>query len=86
MPRISILPGDPGYSHMQELRKAGETPRVYLDGKRVEHCITADESRGFVIRTACDAQGNPGDWRNPLNRRIVRGKVEIRTGDTPCPG
>lgn len=69
--RISILSGDPGYPALQKMRAEGRAPRVYLDGERVEGCITADEEHGFVTVAV-------GDWKDPLNRRNRRGMVEIR--------
>ena len=41
--RVSILKNDPGYSD------AALYCTAYLNGKLLEHCITADEELGIVI-------------------------------------
>lgn len=76
--RISILSGDPGYSALQKMRAEGRAPRVYLDGERIEGCVTADEHHGFVTVVARGEDGESLDWRDPLNWRNRRGVVEIR--------
>jgi len=57
--RLSIRKGDPGYRSLATCKLY----RVFLNDVELFDCETADEERGFVIRT----------WqtRHPLTRRVV---------------
>lgn len=61
--RLSVEPGDPGFNPLA----AGAGVRVYLDGRRVVDCVTADEEAGKVWilartddGTVCEDPTRPG--------------------------
>lgn len=73
--RISVLQGDPGY--LGDAASGRYT--AFLDGKKLERCVTADEEKGMALvysadsngRIITDATGTPAkEWRF--------GKVEIK--------
>lgn len=73
--RTSVLKDDPGYKNFA-FRKYD----IFLDGRPVRLCITADEEEGFVLVHAAGDDGKP--YPNETNTETVKirfqGKVEIR--------
>lgn len=41
--RVSVVKGDPGYKNVTH------NINVYLDGNKVDRCITADDQLGLVV-------------------------------------
>ncbi len=73
--RLSAVKDDPGYAPDAMYAEA------YLDGIRLQDCITADEECGLALVYAKDPNGkvlsDPVDPDRPLTT-VVYGKVEIR--------
>lgn len=76
--RLSVDKDDPGYSP-----KAFEA-RPFLDDVYQDHCITADEEEGIIIRFVYE-NGQPvlSEDRESIMTEIVKGKVKIKMGDEP---
>ncbi len=76
--RTSVYKEDPGFKNFV-FRKY----EIFLNGKRVPLCITADEEEGFVLVHEAGANGKP--FWNVLMTETVKacwtGKVEIRKRD-----
>lgn len=80
--RLSVRKLDRGYSFFAKYAEA------FLDGKRVDHCFTADEETGEVFRYRTDGDGHP--YRDPVNPYVLAverltGKVEIKWKKEPIP-
>ncbi len=72
--RISVRPSDPGYS----AKAFGAT--VYLDGKKIKKCFTADDELGVVYCCELDEKGQvqiDPENENNLKETEMRGNVEI---------
>ena len=70
--RLSTNTKDKGYDPSSTYRK------VYLDGKELDNCCTADEEEGMAIVYVEDENGDYEFDQFELKTRIVYGKVEIR--------
>lgn len=57
--RMSVDTEDAGYANWAAARARDEVALVYLNGERVDCCITADEEQGYIKRCALDANGKP---------------------------
>ena len=70
--RISVDPADPGYVQGSSIYQ------VYLDGRQLKDCVTADEERGNLI---CYKHENGKPVINKAGDEFVletlQGKVEI---------
>lgn len=81
MTRVSVNRGDAGYSQFCVAQAHGKKVFVFLDGKEVRDCVTADDERGFVVRCVLDDRGNvqadPVDPDTIWQERVM-GNVEIR--------
>ena len=71
--RISADRSDPGFDHSYR------SAIVFLNGKRVQRCITADEDLGVVIVHAVGADGNVifDREKGEVVREEVRGSVRV---------
>lgn len=49
---MSVKKYDPGYH-----KRAARFYVPFLDGREVEHCFTADEDQGYVLRHKTDENG-----------------------------
>lgn len=79
--RLSVRKDDPGYSPT-----AQRNAEAFLDGKKVDHCFTADEETGEVFLYRTDKDGHPyRDPENPdrLATERLTGEVEIRWKKKP---
>lgn len=72
--RTSVDPQDPGHKNFSP----GKWD-IYLDGKLVRYCITADEEEGFVLFHAADETGKIliDKAINETIKQTSRGKVQI---------
>ena len=70
--RMSVRQDDPGYS--LEAHRCS----AYLDGEKVEYCITADEEKGLVVVLDADENGKIKIVNDHLVDKFLYGKVEIR--------
>lgn len=73
--RISSNIDDPGYDAWMD--NAGRVIRIFVNGDELQHCITADEEEGYVIRHARDEEGYfilDGDY---IRSEIIHGDVQI---------
>lgn len=52
--RISVVEKDPGYSPIAH----HAVDKVTLNGELVEHCLTADEEKGYVLFYEVDENDN----------------------------
>ena len=80
--RLSAHEGDPGFLPWLRLRQQGKTVLVFLDGKKIEKVMTADEERGFV--TYCKTDPNTGLMfveDDEIATDIAYGTVKIVTED-----
>jgi hypothetical protein len=73
--RISVNKKDPGYDVEATIKY-----QPYLDGKKVDHCITADEEKDICICYKTDAEGKIvlNSFRDDTIRRVLRGHVVIK--------
>lgn len=77
--RISVSPNDPGRAAYDEMREAGKTMKVYLDGNEVFDVITADEEQGYVISNRTNPNGTLFmDPEGSLVQDVERGNVEVK--------
>lgn len=53
--RVSVEEHDPGYRNEATTGKY----EAYLDGEKVEMCITADEDQGYIKKYKLDSEGEP---------------------------
>lgn len=73
--RLSVEPEDDGYSPNANNYSA------FLDGEKINYCITADEEEGYIKKFKEDEDHIAVDeWGNPLTEEI-EGNVEIRKDD-----
>lgn len=76
--RVSVEKDDSGY------RKdaTGRNYEAYLNGKRVEKCITADEEEGYIKRFKTDSTGTEiiktENGERYLETEELYGNVEIK--------
>jgi hypothetical protein len=81
MTRVSSEKNDPGYAQLCAAAANGKRTQVFLNGKEISYCITADEEQGFVVRCVLNRFGkiqlNPVDKSRVWTERVV-GKVEVR--------
>lgn len=75
--RMSIRKSDIGYD------PEGYKYEAYLNGKKIDHCFTADEELGIAYLYDIDKEGNAQrDWSDSiggsLKEKEVYGKVEIK--------
>jgi hypothetical protein len=77
--RISIRPGDPGYTNHATLRAHGRRASVKLNGELQTYCLTADSDCGMVVRYMHPFQFDAD--RRALVDEVVHGKVEIEFQD-----
>lgn len=75
--RVSVNKNDPGY--VQDPFRYD----VYLNGKKLNHCFTADEEKGFVDCLFTDSVGK--FWVNEDHLVPCRmwGKVKVRRKNGP---
>jgi hypothetical protein len=73
--RTSVLKDDPGYKNF-----AFGKYNIFLDGRPVRLCITADEEEGFVLVHAVGDDGKPylNETRTETVKIRFQGKVEIQ--------
>lgn len=69
--RLSVMPGDVGFSPMA-LRA-----HVYLDGQRLPYCFTADEERGEAFVFAVHGDGALAHDGPTLLTERLTGEVRI---------
>lgn len=83
--RISADKNDIGHDNFAFLLSKARAEKkkiiVYLDGKEIKECVTADEELGFVIYNVLDEKGlpqvDPTD-SNCVWQERAKGKVELR--------
>lgn len=84
--RVSIRPSDPGHANFLGFGLHD----VYLNGRLVFDCITADEELGLIVRHARDENGryllqpttdSDGNEYEEIVTETIRGKVEIRNAE-----
>lgn len=80
--RISVREHDPGYRNEATTGKY----EAYLDGERVDMCITADEEKGYIEKYKLDEDGNhmfgfDKDDIRYLETEELHGNVEIKEKD-----
>jgi hypothetical protein len=83
--KLSINEGEPGYQQWVDVRIAGKTPRIFLDGVETSQVIAVDEEGGWVRRYAVDEITNRfrlNDDGDELLAETVTGKVRIVLDDT----
>lgn len=68
--RISIDQNDPGYIHFSNTNAVD----VYLDGIKLNKCITADEEKGEVICYIEELPLGADEWPT----EVLKGKVVIK--------
>ncbi len=75
--RLSVRKDDPGY----DPRAFGA--RVYLDGKEITHCFTADEERGYALVYVLNENGQPfiDPGRREPRWTALYGDVVIKPAD-----
>ncbi|OAI29767.1 hypothetical protein A1351_23305 [Methylosinus sp. R-45379] len=73
--RISVDKSDPGYRPDARLFTA------YLNGEKLEHCLTADDEAGEAVINYKDESGNFAHDGVTLLRRTLFGQIEIRKRD-----
>lgn len=72
--RSSADRDDPGFVNF----RPGQY-EIFLDGRRIDRCITADEERGVVVVFAAgEFNGHALTRDGELERLEFRGRVEIR--------
>ena len=79
--RVFSDKGDPGFALYCSLAGKGKKIEAYLDGDKVEHCITADDELGLVVRCVLDETGTIQIDPNNLNElwtETVEGDVLIQ--------
>jgi hypothetical protein len=81
--RVSIRPGDSGYSLHRHLRSNGKRAIITLNGEHESGAITADSEAGVLVRYKIDDEG---EMEFDLDREdyvdeVIHGKVEIEVVD-----
>lgn len=82
--RLSAEQHDPGHGPLMRLWEKNRVPEVLLDGNPIQHCKTADEELGYVVRYQRDELG---DYRlDPEKREVLTeqlfGHVQIVPPET----
>lgn len=77
--RVSVEKSDPGYRPDARLFTA------YLNGEKLEHCITADDETGEAVIHYKDESGNFAHDGVTFLQRTISGKIEIRHRDAGRP-
>lgn len=74
--RVSVRKDDPGYKNFFGVILY----EAYLDGKKVENVVTADEETGEVFFHARDEHGEfiLNEAKDAIIEKRLTGKVEIR--------
>jgi len=71
--RMSVRPSDEGFKNLKH------DAVVMFNGKEINHCVTADEEKGYVLVHQLDEAGKP--FLNPDGDDILMcemwGKVEL---------
>ena len=78
--RLSVQLYDMGNPAFEKLRAAGKRVSVFLDGKEIEDCLTADEDAGMVIVFCRDESGKliVNYQAGEVKRTFLWGKVRIK--------
>ena len=73
--RMSVKKDDPGYH-----KKAQWRYQPFLDGKKVDHCFTADEDQGYVMVHKTDDSGKImlKEDKSGIAVKQLFGRVELR--------
>lgn len=79
--RLSCDKNDPGYAAYMALGEKRHQVQVFVDGIRVQRCITADDEQRFACAHKVDDAGNivltPD--RKGIEKIEIRGNVVIQT-------
>ena len=70
--RLTVLDDDPGIRIYP-----GQHYKVYLDGKEVKVCFTADDEKGEVIAAVLDEQNQIIAESGEVKRQTLYGAVRI---------
>lgn len=77
--RISCDPSDPGYENYAKHTPGGV--RVYLNGRELDQCVTADEENRYVVVYDCGPDGKPRiDGDGEVRFKALHGLVRVVTG------
>lgn len=71
--RMSIRADDPGYENYQRYGRS----TVFLGGKEVRFCITADEEEGMVVRYKTYSDSSLMVANGEIQQETLKGKVKI---------
>lgn len=71
--RITVLDDDPG----ERIIPGRERITVYLNGKEVKHCLTADDVTGEVVSIETDDKGRALAQNGEVMRQTRRGTLVI---------
>jgi hypothetical protein len=71
--RTSSDPQDPGFANFIPGKW-----EVYLDGRLVKQCVTADEEQGFVVLHSVDDYGHVIVCGGQVEKLVFHGRVKIR--------
>ena len=74
--RLSVRPEDPGFCNFAHSRNV----TVYLDGKRLNYCITADDEEGTALVCATDKNGRLIIEYDGIRQEMLTGRVEFVWG------
>jgi hypothetical protein len=77
--RISIRQADTGHAQHAYARSIGKRATIKLDGEHQNHCITADDQCGMVVRYVMPLRVDKD--RGQLVDEVCHGKVEIEFHD-----
>lgn len=55
--RISVEEGDPGHKTYLEAMAECSKILIFFNGKRMDHCVSADEGSGEIVRACFDENG-----------------------------
>ena len=82
--RVSIDEKDPGFAMNTKDFINVAYCEVYLNGSLDQHCITADEEKGYALMFKLDADGRPqySFETEEFQTMEFHGKVEIRLRHT----
>ena len=72
--RVSVEEDDLGYNILCHVA----IEAVLIDGRKVEHCITADEETGYIKAYITDRMGNFVEQNGEIQTIEFRGKVQIQ--------
>jgi hypothetical protein len=70
--RVSVIEGDRGYDPT-----AAASWRVFLDGKQLRNCVTADEELGEVLCEVWDERGQPVTAYGEILHETLTGAVRL---------